>query len=136
MGFIRFILEKKHPDSGKNEGLFALAYQLRDCGDVAEGDRQDLTEALKWFDLNLPIPDRFNRSRSKGYYRRATRGIAWLRDTSRECISRMYCLKRLLETHDHQVSVIHETRIGYIVYEDDHQVVAEPFADTQTDSHG
>ncbi len=31
---------------------------------------------------------------------------------------------------------IPEARVGYIIYEDDYQVVAEPFADTQTGLDG
>ncbi len=44
----------------------------------------------------------------------------------------MYTIKRILETHDHMVVVLHETRVGYIVYEDDVQVIAEPFSNTRT----
>lgn len=88
MGFIRFVLASPHPDSGLEEGLFRLAYTLRDDPDVNEADRQALAELLEWFDKNLAAPSRFNRSASKGYYRRATRGIAWLRDTAKECAAR------------------------------------------------
>jgi hypothetical protein len=44
----------------------------------------------------------------------------------------LHRLKNILETYGHPVAIIGETRIGYIVYEDDLQVVAEPFSDTQT----
>ena len=67
-----------------------------------------MIEILKWFDKNLLEPDRFNRSSSKGFYRRATRGIAWLRDTATDCVSRMHHLKDILEAHGHQVSIIRE----------------------------
>jgi hypothetical protein len=77
-------------------------------------------------------PARFNRTRSKGYYRRDTRGIAWFRDTAGDCLTRMHVLKRLIESHGNAVAVIYETHVGYIVYEDEAQVVAEPFADTRT----
>ena len=69
---------------------------------------------------------------SKGYYRRATRGIAWFRDSAAECILRMHRIKDVLEKHGHQVNVLRETRVGYIVYEDDFQVIAEPFSETRT----
>jgi hypothetical protein len=46
----------------------------------------------------------------------------------------MYELKRILEDNGHVVSTIQEERIGYVVYEDVTQVVAEPFADTRTGS--
>jgi hypothetical protein len=32
--------------------------------------------------------------------------------------------------------MITETRVGFIIYEDDLQVVAEPFSDTHTGPHG
>ncbi len=44
----------------------------------------------------------------------------------------MHTIKRILEMHGHMVVVLHETRVGYIVYEDDVQVIAEPFYNTRT----
>jgi hypothetical protein len=132
MPYVRFVLVEKHPDSGLNEGLFRLAYRLRKDPDVDKQDRAILEEVMAWFDKNLPVPSRFNRSSSKGYYRRATRGISWFRDTANECIVRMFSLKRVFEAHGHTVNLVREERVGYLVYEDEHQVVAEPFKDTAT----
>src|SRR5262245_59423554 len=61
-----------------------------------------------------------------------TKGIAWFRDDAQEHISRMHEIKRVLEAHGHVVHVLTEDRIGYVVYEDAAQVIAEPFADTRT----
>ena len=91
-----------------------------------------MTDVLRWFDENLVTPDRFNRSRSKGFYRRMTRGIAWFRDSATDCLSRMHRLKLILEKYGQPVTMLTETRVGYVVYEDELQVVAEPFSDTQT----
>ena len=44
----------------------------------------------------------------------------------------MHELKRILEANGHPVTVIREDRIGFVIFEDDLQVVAEPFADTVT----
>lgn len=132
MAFVRFVLSSRHPESGVEDGLFRVAYALRDHSTVAPVDRDQLRENLEWFGKHLPTPTRFNRTSSKGHYRRATRGIAWFRDSAAECIRRMRQLKRLLESNGHPVAMIREDRIGYIVYEDDLQVVAEPFAETQT----
>jgi hypothetical protein len=127
MAFLRFVLSKRHPGSGFDDGLFGLAYTLRDSPDVILENREALRDSLAWFEKHLPTPKRFNRTTSKGYYRRNTRGIAWFRDSATECIARMHELKRLLEANGHLVSMIREERVGYIVYEDDLQVVAEPF---------
>ncbi|MEW6269284.1 MAG: hypothetical protein AB1689_08325 [Thermodesulfobacteriota bacterium] len=136
MSYVRFVLAVRDRDSGVDAGVFDTAYALRDDPAVAAADRAALAEMLRWFDLNLATPTRFNRSRSKGYYRRTTRGIAWFRQSASECLSRMHRLKEILEAYGHRVTVLEETRLGYVVYEDPHQVVAEPFADTRTGTRG
>jgi hypothetical protein len=130
--FVRFVLATRHPESDVEEGLFCGAYRLRDSVRVQDADRQRLREVLAWFEHNLVTPDRFNRSKSKGFKRRKTRGIAWLRDNATECLSRMHRLREVLEQYGHPVTIVTETRVGYVTYEDDLQVVAEPFSDTNT----
>jgi len=132
MHYIRFVLSNKHPESGVEAGLFDLVYTLRDNPALDAQDRLTLAETLDWFEKHLPKPARFNRTRSKGYYRRATRGIAWFRETAVECIGQMHRMKSVLEAQGHEVLLICESRIGYIVYEDRFQVIAEPFAETRT----
>ena len=132
MAFLRFVVLKRHQDSALEAGVISVAYRLRDEPDVSASDRQSIQDELTWFEKNLTIPKRFNRSASKGYDRRKTRGIAWFRDTATECIARMHQLKRLLEGNGYQVELVREDRLGYIVYEDALQVVAEPFSDTRT----
>lgn len=134
MAFIRFVLPVTNKDSTLNEGLFRLAYAFRDDPTVNDADRKLLIDITTWFDKNLLAPTRFNRTSSKGHYRRATRGISWFRDTATDCVTRMFELKRILETYGHHITVIQETRPGYVVYEDAFQVVAEPFSDTFTGS--
>ncbi len=112
--------------------MFGAAYDLRHAPETSKNDREVLTAQLEWFSKNLPIPERFNRSASKGYYRRNTRGIAWFRDDALEPLSRMHEIKRVLEENGYVVHIVREDRIGYVVYEDDAQVIAEPFADTRT----
>jgi hypothetical protein len=85
---VRFILTERHPDSGFEDGLFGAAYALRDDSAVSEEDRLTLNDCLGWFQKHVKVPDRFNRSTSKGHYRRATRRIAWFRDSAAECIAR------------------------------------------------
>lgn len=132
MAYLRFIVSREHPDTGVADGLFGAAYAVRDAEETTIDDRERLTEQLAWFVQNLPIPERFNRSSSKGYYRRNTKGIAWFRDDAREHISRMHEMKRIVEANGHIVHIVREDRVGYVVYEDDVQVIAEPFADTRT----
>jgi hypothetical protein len=130
--FVRFVLTTRHPESGVNEGLFRAAYRLRDSSRVKEEDRRLLTEVLAWLGENLVTPDRFNRSKSKGFYRRTTRGIAWFRDSATDCLSRIDRIRVILEKYGHPVTMLTETRVGYVTYQDELQIVAEPFSDTHT----
>jgi hypothetical protein len=132
MAYLRFIVAADHPDTGVADGVFRTAYALRDDPRVSSTDRELLAEKLAWFSNSLPVPKRFNRTSSKGYYRRKTRGIAWVRDNAREHITRMHEIKRVLEANGHVVHLLREERVGYVVYSDEAQVIAEPFADTRT----
>ena len=132
MRFIRFVLARRHSDSGVETGAFGLAYELRDSPDVSSADRERLAETLIWFEKNLVTPTRFNRTKSKGFYRRNTRGIARFKDTATEHLGRMHHIKAVLERYGHSVQMVSESRVGYVIYEDRFQVVAEPFSDTQT----
>ena len=112
--------------------MFQVAGGVRDNPLVAVADRDAIAGLLSWFSEHLKTPERFNRTRSKGYQRRRPRGIAWFRDSAVEHLARMHQLKTLLEANGCVVSVLTSARIGYVVYEDEHQVIAEPFADTRT----
>jgi hypothetical protein len=128
---LRFVLQRSHPDTGVEEGVFGAAYELRDGTVISVSDRQSLEDLLAWFRANLAVPQRFNTSKSKGYYRRTTAGISWLKPTAGEHIAKMYVLIAILEKNGYQVSQITTNRPGYVVFEDNHQVVAEPFRGDQ-----
>jgi hypothetical protein len=99
MRFIRFVLARRHPDSGVEDGLFTVAYELRDSPEVEAADRDGLAENLAWFEKHLETPTRFNRTKSKGFYRRKTRGIAWFKNTATDHLARMHQIKSVLETY-------------------------------------
>jgi hypothetical protein len=132
MPFIRFVLAHRHPDSGVEAGTFRLAYELRDSIRVEAADRGVLADHLSWFEKNLETPTRFNRTTSKGFYRRKTRGIAWFKETATEHLARMHQINAVLEKYGHPVTMVVESRVGYRIYEDTFQVIAEPFSDTKT----
>jgi hypothetical protein len=53
MRFIRFVLARRHPESGVDDGTFSLAYELRDSPQVEAPYRDLLAENLAWFEKNL-----------------------------------------------------------------------------------
>ncbi len=93
-------------------------------------DARRLKEILEWFDDNLDLPERFNRTKSKGAWRRAAAGVSWFKASASEHIAKMRELAAVLGEHGYHVVQLETDRPGFIVYQDDHQIVAEPFADT------
>ena len=74
--FIRFVLQIRHPDTGVEAGIFHTAYNLRRGCSIAAYERVVLDETLEWLGKHLPVPTRFNRTKSKGYYRRKAKGVS------------------------------------------------------------
>jgi hypothetical protein len=130
--FLRFVMQTPISNSGVRKGIFAAAYDLKRSGRLSSADEHHLTDLLEWFEQNLIVPKRFNRTRSKGYYRRATKGIAWFKSSATTHLARVRELAELLDRYDVRSEIVKSERPGYIVYEDDAQIIAEPFRDTQT----
>lgn len=125
--YLRFVLPTTNAESGVNEGVFAAAYDLRENGGVSGTSLEELSALLSWFSANLVIPKRFNRTKSKGHYRRSTKGISWFKPSATEHLSKMHRIVAILEDNGHHPNMIKIKNPGYIVYEDEFQVVAEPF---------
>jgi hypothetical protein len=112
MTYLRLVVATLHPDSGVADGLFHTAYELRDAAEIPPAQREILQAQLAWFGRHLPIPKRFNRTSSKGYYRRCTKGISWFRDGAHEHIGRLFEIARVLEACRYTVHTVRATRIG------------------------
>jgi hypothetical protein len=124
---IRFAVHQRDPDSLVPGGVIQVLDDLREDGALAPYEDERAAEIMRWLSKNLPEPTRFDRSRSRAG---AGRGISWLRHTARAHIRRMHELCAILEDHDVTIRMLTTDRPGRIVYEDEYQVVAEPFADT------
>ncbi len=75
----------------------------------------------------MPIPKRFQRSTKP---HRESKGIYWFKTDADDCIRHVRYLGYLVADHNVVVRELTTDRPGYIIYEDNYQVVAEPFADT------
>lgn len=88
--FVRFVVPTWiHRESQAPIGVIGAAYELLRQDTLSHQLRSELERSIKWFEEKLPVPDRFNRTKSKGWYRRETRGIGWLRTTASEHIAAM-----------------------------------------------
>lgn len=131
-GFVRFIVPSRtHAESQTAMGLVAAAYELSRSNDVAVPLQAELLRQLAWIEQHLAVPDRFNRTRSKGWWRREARGLSWLRADAHKHVAALRALAATVMRCGCEVSELRETRIGFVVYEDEVQVVAEPFRDTR-----
>ena len=128
--YIRFITGEIHDKSLYEVGVFQAAYRLRKHGNLPDYEETRLRELLDWFNINLKKPDRFTKSKPP-FYRKENRAISWFKATSTEHIANLREIVSILNHHDVHTEMIQTERPGYIVYEDAHQVVAEPFSDSQ-----
>ena len=130
--YLRFVTSDKIPNMAARRGLFGATYAQLRRPDIDPKLRVELQEQLDWFEDNLAVPDRFNKSKSKGAYRRKTKGLAWFVNDGNEAVTRGYALARLLKRCGYTIEELRSSRIGYVIYKDALQAIAEPFNDTPT----
>lgn len=123
--FIRFVVSAHDEDSRLPKGIFTALYELEEQGELAAHEREWFRTTERWFARHLKFPTRVARSSRPHAPGQA---ISWLKLSATEHLSRMRDLVSLLEHKDILVQELRTERPGYIVYEDEHQVLAEPFA--------
>ncbi len=126
--YIRFATDRLDEDTGKPLGVFSVAYQLIESESLQDYQYAEIRATLDWFKKNLPIPTRFTRSRRP---HREDKGICWFKVEAADCMKHVRYLVHLVAEHDVVVREIVTDSPGYLIYEDQHQVVAEPFAETE-----
>ncbi|KRC19405.1 MULTISPECIES: hypothetical protein [unclassified Acidovorax] len=127
--FTRFVVHKNDDDSGRRQGLFQALADLESEGRL-QGHHQDIYMELRdWFRHHLKQPSSFARA-ARPHAKKVA--LSWFKDSAVEHIRQMRRMSALLAEHDVPVDVLKTKRPGYIVYEDEHQVAAEPFSDTPT----
>ena len=127
--FLRFVTTELDDESHKELGIFHAAGKLRSRGSLSQEEETLLQEIRDWFNVNLEKPKRLTSAKSP-YYRKRQNGISWFKDSAGEHIRKMHEMIVLLKHHDVPVRMIKTTRPGYVVYEDEFQIVAVPFADS------
>jgi hypothetical protein len=99
-------------------GLFTILYRLEKAGRLAEYESVWFEEQERWFNEHLAKPEPLQDPKA----------ILWFKASALEHIGRMRALAALLEHKDTHVDVVESDRPGYVIYEDEHQVAAVPFA--------
>lgn len=122
--FIRFFSGEVDERSHVPAGLFCAASDLSRSNDLPEYELDALLELRDWFNRHLDSP--FDYLPEDIRYDRA---ICWFKSTARQHLARAWELIALLERHDVLIWTIKSRKAGLIHYEDDAQVLAEPFHD-------
>jgi hypothetical protein len=128
--YLRFVVADIDEDSERALGVFHAVRYLRDAGKLYpyEEDQHDMVRW--WFNENLGKPTRFTASKPP-FYRKKNKAICWFKHTASEHLARVRELAAILDNHGVPVRTLKAKRVGYVVYEDEYQIVAEPFADTE-----
>jgi hypothetical protein len=125
---IRFVTHSTHPPLGYRSGVFKIAYELRRAHPITVPLLEELSEQLVWFEANMAEPKRLSVSR---HPRAQETALSWMKASADEHVRRLRLLVTLVEQVGHlRIAELRTERPGYVVFEDDHQVVALPFADT------
>jgi hypothetical protein len=127
--YIRFETLVPNPDTGLRAGLFFHLYDLLDNPDFSASDFERIAALRKWFNKNLKRPKKFSSSKSKGAARRGTRGLSWFKPDASDHLAYARQLAAVLREYGYEIQQRETTSPGKIIYEDDHQIVAEPFSD-------
>jgi hypothetical protein len=118
--YIRFVIGGKDEDSHVEQGIFQAAGQALEWGQITGCDADELNELRGWFSENLNKPTSFGRDKLR-------QGICWFKTASSEHISRIWEMVQILEPNGIYVNKIRTDKHGYMIYEDEWQLVAEPF---------
>ena len=128
--YVRFVRQRRIEGMRARAGIFNAAYELKRKPELDDQTYQTLTDMLNWFEYNLYLPLRFNRTKSKAYLYKNTKGLSWFKPSATDALNRARQMRSLLKKHGYKIEELQTERVGYVVYEDDYQIVAEPFADT------
>jgi hypothetical protein len=118
--YIRFVIAEKDENSLVERGIFHAAGQALEWRQITGSDADELTELQRWFGENLAKPSSIGRNKLR-------LGICWFKTEAGDHIKRIWRMVDILERHGIHVRKIRTERPGYLIYEDQWQLVAEPF---------
>jgi hypothetical protein len=124
--FIRFFSSEIHYRSQVAAGLFFAASKLRWTDKLPDYEFDALSELRNWFNVHLESP--FDHLPRTGRYERA---ICWFKPTAREHLARAWEMIAILERNDVLIWTTRSRKTGYVYYEDEAQIFAEPFDDVR-----
>jgi hypothetical protein len=118
--YVRFVVGHKDEESHVEQGIFHAVAQALEWRKITGADANELNDLQAWFSENLQKPTSFGRDTLR-------LGICWFKTSSTGHISRIWEMVGILERNGIYINKIRTDRPGYVIYEDEWQLVAEPF---------
>jgi hypothetical protein len=119
--YLRLAITEIDAESSRPKGVFGPSYVLLKSGSLPAEHYEQLQSVLLWFERHLPLPDRS---------RLDPRSIFWFKTRAELLLQRIWPMVRILACHGRHIELVKTNRPGYVVYGDDLQLAAIPFADT------
>lgn len=116
--YIRFVVGRAE-DGHVERGIFHVAGLAVEWQDITGADVAKLEDLQRWFSQQLSRPASAGRDRARF-------GICWFKTDAIEHISRAREMVEILARHGIKVREERTGKPGYVVYEDEWQLVAEP----------
>jgi hypothetical protein len=123
--FVRFVITLIDPESQVAAGLFIARdlFEEEEASVLFECYQDRLDQLFGWFNSNLQRPTRLFRSVGRW---RVGRGICWFKPTAHQHIGNMWELAAIYDPCGFPVMMLQTSRPGYLLYEDEFQIVAQP----------
>jgi hypothetical protein len=123
--YVRFVCFQTVAGQRTRLGLFQALDEARLSDQAADWALAAIRDLSDWFNAHLDAPTRFSRATWNGGEQQ---GLSWFKPSAHEHIQKMHELKTALENCGVHVEQLTTDDPGLILFEDAHQVVAEPGA--------
>ncbi|MDQ0465068.1 hypothetical protein QO010_002852 [Caulobacter ginsengisoli] len=117
--FVRFVCFELVEGQRSRLGLFQAIRTARESDHASGWALAEVEDAITWFNENLEAPKHFSRKGGQS-------ALSWFKPAAEEHIRRMHGLKAALEDCGIHVEVLTTREPGFVLYEDEHQIAAEP----------
>lgn len=118
--YVRFIITRERNSNPSEQGVIHAAILALEWNEIAGSDTEELRRLFAWFDVHLKGPISSGRDKRR-------RGVSWFKTSSTEHLSRIADICKILERNGFLTKRISTDAPGYLIYEDEYQIVAEPF---------
>lgn len=123
--YVRFVCYQLVESQRQRLGLFQALDEARESDNAPSWALAQIGDIYSWFKKNLGVPAQFSRDGWKG---RGQPGLSWFKPVAVDHIRQMHQLKLALEACGVHVDVLTTRDPGHIIWQDQHQLVAEPGA--------